>query len=64
MGHNIEQRAGGFTFVEIQRFCGICPKTFETDCSEPGISKEEAKKLKSQAASTVHQDVENCINVS
>ena len=24
---------GGLTFVEIQRFCGICPKTFETDCS-------------------------------
>jgi hypothetical protein len=23
---------GGLTFVEIQRFCGICPKTFETDC--------------------------------
>jgi hypothetical protein len=19
-------------FVEIRRFCGICPKTFETDC--------------------------------
>jgi hypothetical protein len=30
---NIEQGAGGLTFVEIQRFCGICPKTFETDCS-------------------------------
>jgi hypothetical protein len=25
---------GGLTFVEIQRFCGICPKTFETDCLE------------------------------
>ena len=24
---------GGLSFVEIQRFCGICPKTFETDCS-------------------------------
>ena len=24
---------GGLTFVEIQRFCGIFPKTFETDCS-------------------------------
>ena len=24
---------GGLTFVEIQRFCGICPKTFETDCT-------------------------------
>jgi hypothetical protein len=23
---------GGLSFVEIQRFCGICPKTFETDC--------------------------------
>jgi hypothetical protein len=23
---------GGVMFVEIQRFCGICPKTFETDC--------------------------------
>ena len=33
MGHNIEQGAGGLSFVEIQRFCGICPKTFETDCS-------------------------------
>jgi hypothetical protein len=33
MGHNIEQGAGVLTFVEIQRFCGICPKTFETDCS-------------------------------
>jgi hypothetical protein len=33
MGHNIEQEAGGLTFVEIQRFCGICPKTFETDQS-------------------------------
>jgi hypothetical protein len=32
MGHNIEQGAGGLSFVEIQRFCGICPKTFETDC--------------------------------
>jgi hypothetical protein len=32
MGHNIEQGAGGMSFVEIQRFCGICPKTFETDC--------------------------------
>jgi hypothetical protein len=32
MGHNIEQGTGGLTFVEIQRFCGICPKTFETDC--------------------------------
>ena len=32
MGHNIEQGAGGLTFVEIQRFCGICSKTFETDC--------------------------------
>ena len=31
MGHNIEQ--GGLSFVEIQRFCGICPKTFETDQS-------------------------------
>ena len=32
MGHNIEQGwAGGLSFVEIQRFCGICPKTFETD---------------------------------
>ena len=27
---DIEQGAGGLTFVEIQRFCGICPKTFET----------------------------------
>ena len=25
-------RGGGLTFIEIQRFCGICPKTFETDC--------------------------------
>jgi hypothetical protein len=33
MGHNIEQGAGGLSFVEIQRFCGICPKSFETDCS-------------------------------
>ena len=33
MGHNIEQGAGGMSFVEFQRFCGICPKTFETDCS-------------------------------
>jgi hypothetical protein len=32
MGHNIEQGAGGLSFVEIQRFCGICPKTFEIDC--------------------------------
>jgi hypothetical protein len=24
---------GGLSFVEIQRFCGICPNTFETDCS-------------------------------
>jgi hypothetical protein len=33
MGHNIEQGAGGdWRFVEIQRFCDICPKTFETDC--------------------------------
>jgi hypothetical protein len=24
---------GGLSFVEIQRFCGICPKTFETDCT-------------------------------
>jgi hypothetical protein len=32
MGHNIERGAGGLTFVEIQRFCGICPKAFETDC--------------------------------
>jgi hypothetical protein len=32
MGHNIEKGAGGLTFVEIQRFCGIFPKTFETDC--------------------------------
>ena len=23
---------GELSFVEIQRFCGICPKTFETDC--------------------------------
>jgi hypothetical protein len=22
---------GGLTIVEIQGFCGICPKTFETD---------------------------------
>jgi hypothetical protein len=22
------------TFVEIHRFCGICPKTFETDCRQ------------------------------
>jgi hypothetical protein len=27
------RRGGGLSFVEIQRFCGICPKTFETDCS-------------------------------
>jgi hypothetical protein len=33
MGHNIEQGAGGLSFVEIQRVCGICPKTFEIDCS-------------------------------
>jgi hypothetical protein len=33
MAHNIEQGAGGLTFVEFQKFCGICPKTFETDCS-------------------------------
>jgi hypothetical protein len=26
------KRGRGLTFVEIQRFCGICPKTFETDC--------------------------------
>ena len=32
MGHNIEQGAGELSFVEIQRFCGICPKTFEIDC--------------------------------
>jgi hypothetical protein len=39
MAYNIEQGAGGgggggggLTFVEIQGFCGICPKTFETDC--------------------------------
>jgi hypothetical protein len=32
MGHSIEQGAGGLSFVEIQRFCGIRPKTFETDC--------------------------------
>jgi hypothetical protein len=32
MGHNIEQGAGGLSFVEIQRFCGICPTTFEIDC--------------------------------
>ena len=24
---------GDLSFVEIQRFCGICPNTFETDCS-------------------------------
>jgi hypothetical protein len=24
---------GGLSFVEIQRLCGICPKTFETDFS-------------------------------
>ena len=24
---------GGLSLVEIQRFCGICPKTFETDYS-------------------------------
>jgi hypothetical protein len=29
MGHNIEQGAGGLTFVEIQRFCGICPKALK-----------------------------------
>jgi hypothetical protein len=23
---------GDLSFVEIQRFCGICPNTFETDC--------------------------------
>ena len=28
---------GGLSFVEIQRFCGICPKTFETDCSIPKV---------------------------
>jgi hypothetical protein len=27
---------GGLSFVEIQRFCGICPKTFETDCRRAG----------------------------
>jgi hypothetical protein len=32
MGHNTEQGAGGMTFVEIQRFGGICTKTFEIDC--------------------------------
>jgi hypothetical protein len=46
MGHNIEQEAGGgggggggLTFVEIQRFCGICPKTFETDCKSNYLVK-------------------------
>jgi hypothetical protein len=29
MGHNIVQGAGGLSFVEIQRFCGICPKTLK-----------------------------------
>ena len=37
MAHNIELAGGGGgggpTFVEIQGFCGICRKTFETDCS-------------------------------
>jgi hypothetical protein len=42
MGHNIEQGAGGLTFVEIQRFCGICPKTFETDCSQDGVIDDES----------------------
>jgi hypothetical protein len=29
---NLFEGAGGLAFVEIQRFCGICPKTFETEC--------------------------------
>jgi hypothetical protein len=33
MGHNIEQGAGGLSYVELQRLWPICPKTFETDCS-------------------------------
>jgi hypothetical protein len=31
MGHNIGEM--GHNIVEIQRFCGICSKTFETDSS-------------------------------
>jgi hypothetical protein len=41
MGHNIDRWEGGLSFVEIQRFCGICPNTFETDCS-----KEHQKKIR------------------
>jgi hypothetical protein len=44
MGHNIGQGAGGLTFVEIQRFCGICPKTFETDCRKERKGKERKGK--------------------
>jgi hypothetical protein len=30
--HTTLNRGRGIAFVEIQKFCGICSKTFETDC--------------------------------
>jgi hypothetical protein len=47
--HNIEQGPGGgdiLKFVEIQRFCGICPKTFETDCRYIFLKKFISKQQK------------------
>jgi hypothetical protein len=42
-------RGGGgdiLKFVEIQRFCGICPKTFETDCRYIFLKKFISKQQK------------------